>query len=79
MVLGLYQEVALRHDFPEHQLQRGAIAVLIDTVPYPTDGEPVYMLEVFSAVGESIRVVAVPQAAVAPLRVDQVLAVRELA
>jgi hypothetical protein len=34
------------------------------------------VLEVFNALGESIAVVSVPVSAIAPLRADQVLAVR---
>ena len=79
MKLELYQRVALRRDVPEHQFQCGDVATLIDYVPYPGGGEDGCVLEVFNAIGESIRVAVVPGSAVEPLRADEVLAVRPLA
>ena len=79
MSLPLYERVALRRDVPEHDLKRGDVAVLIDSVPHPEGGEPGCVLEVFNALGESIAVVAVPESDVESLRADEVLAVRPLA
>ena len=45
----------------------------------PAGGENGAVLEVFNAIGESIAGVTVPCSAVAPLRADQVPAVRRLA
>ena len=59
MSLPLYQRVALKRDLPEHNLQRGDVAILVDAVPHPQGGEPGSVLEVFNALGESIAVVAV--------------------
>ena len=78
MSLELYQEVALTHDLPEHQLQAGDVATLIDFVPHPEGGESGCILEVFNAVGESITVIAVPKSAVEALRSDEILTVRSL-
>ena len=72
----LYQEVALVRDVPNENLRSGDVAMLIDYVPHPRGGEEGAVLEVFNAVGESIAVVTVPASAVAPLRSDQVPAVR---
>ena len=74
----LYAEVALTRDISTENLQQGDIAVLIDYVPHPTGGEEGAVLEIFNAVGESIAVVTVPGSAIAPLRADQVPAVRSL-
>ena len=79
MKLERHQRVALKRDFPEYQLQRGDIVTLIDYVPHPNGEEEGCVLEVFNAVGESIRVVAVPASAVEPLRADEVMTVRPLA
>ena len=79
MDLELYQQVALRRDFPEYQLQTGDVATLIDRVPHPTSGEAGCILEVFNAVGESIAIVAVPITAVEPLRSNEILTVRQWA
>lgn len=77
--LELHKEVALLHNIPGTQLRAGDVAVLVDIVPHPAGGEEGAVLEVFNAIGESIAVVTVPCAAVAPLRADQVPAVRRLA
>lgn len=74
----LYQEVALTQDIAEEQLRAGDVATLVDTVPHPAGGEEGAVLEVFNAVGESIAVVTVPLSAIAPLRADQIPAVRSL-
>lgn len=74
----LYSEVALIRDLPAKKLKQGDVAVLIDYIPHPTGGEEGAVLEIFNAVGESIAVVTVPSSAIAPLRADQVPAVRPL-
>jgi hypothetical protein len=72
----LYDKVALTRDLPAEELKQGDVAVLIDYVSHPTGGEEGAVLEIFNAVGESIAVVTVPGSAIAPLRADQVPAVR---
>ena len=76
MKLELYQEVSLVRDVAEENLFAGDIATLVDYVPHPSRGETGAVLEIFNAIGESIAVVTVPASAIAPLRADQVLAVR---
>lgn len=61
MNLELYQEVALTRNFPEYQLKQGDLATLVDFVPHPNGGEIGCILEVFNAVGESLKVVTVPK------------------
>ncbi|HBE17946.1 MAG TPA: DUF4926 domain-containing protein [Cyanobacteria bacterium UBA11149] len=75
----LYQEVALTRDFPEYELKAGDIATLIDFVDHPSGGEKGCVLEVFNAVGESLRAIAVPISTVEALRPDEILTVRSLA
>jgi hypothetical protein len=79
MTIELYQEVALTRDLPEHGLRSGDVAMLVDFVPHPTNGEEGCVLEVFNAIGESIVVIAVPISAVEILRQDEILSVRSLA
>lgn len=78
MSLELYHPVALRRDLPEHNLKEGDVATLIDRVPHPSGGEDGYILEVFNAVGESLKVIAVPSSDVKVLRADEILTVRSL-
>lgn len=78
MEMELYQEVALTRDFPEDGLKAGDVAMLIDLVPHPNNGEDGCVLEVFNAIGESFTVVAVPISSVEVLRPDEILTVRTL-
>jgi hypothetical protein len=73
-----YTEVALAEDLPEEDLCRGDVVTIVDRVPGP-GGDTGYLIEVFNAVGQTIKVLAVPAGALAPLAPDQVLAVRPLA
>lgn len=73
MDLELYKEVALTQDIPEHQLQIGDVATLIDFVPHPGDGETGCVLEVFNAVGKAIAVVVVPRSAIKALQAHEIL------
>ncbi|HEY9878867.1 MAG TPA: DUF4926 domain-containing protein [Leptolyngbyaceae cyanobacterium] len=79
MTLELYQEVALTRDLSEYELRAGDIATLIDFVPHPNGEEEGCVLEVFNAVGESLKVIAVPVSTVEALRSDEILSVRSLA
>ncbi len=75
----LYEEIALTRDIPEESLRAGDVATVVDYVPHPAQGEEGAVLEVFNALGESIALITVPVSAIAPLRADQVPAVRTLA
>lgn len=77
--MDLYQEVALTRDLPEHRLMTGDVAMLVDLVPHPGDGEEGCVLEVFNAIGESIAVITAPLSCIEILRSDEILAVRPLA
>jgi hypothetical protein len=75
----LYQRVALKRDLPEHGLKKGDVAVVVDYVPHPEEGEEGCVLEVFNALGESIAVLARPMSEVEALHADEILSVRPLA
>jgi hypothetical protein len=76
--LELYKEVALTKDIPTENLRKGDVATLVDIVRHPAGGEDGAVLELFNAIGESIGVTVVPISAIAPLRSDQMPAVRQL-
>jgi hypothetical protein len=78
MAIELYQEVTLTRDLPEYELKSGDLATVVDFVPHPSGGEDGCVLEVFNAVGESLRVIAVPMSAVEPLSANEILTVRSL-
>jgi hypothetical protein len=77
--LPLYERVALRRDFPEHDLKKGDVAVLLDYVPHPGGGEDGCVLEVFNALGDSIAVATVKESEIESLQANEVLAIRRLA
>lgn len=79
MGIALFETVALRSDLPVFGLKRGDLAVVNDCVPHPAGGEDGLVLEVFSALGESLMTVVVAESEVEPLQADEVLAVRHLA
>jgi Domain of unknown function (DUF4926) len=78
MTLELYQEIALTRDLPDYELRTGDIATLVDLVAHPSGGEEGCVLEVFNAVGESLKVIVVPVSAVEALRPDAILTIRSL-
>lgn len=63
----LYQHVALAEDFPEYNLKKGDVAVLVEYVPGPQGTGDGCVLEVFNEAGESIKVVTVPQSSIISL------------
>jgi hypothetical protein len=77
MEFGLYIDMALTCDVPEHRLKRGDIVKLVDRHVAP-DGTQGYSIEVFNAVGDTIAVTAVPAVALEALREDEVLCARAL-
>lgn len=76
MNLELYQEIALIQDVPEYEMYQGDIATVIDFIPHPDGGETGCTLEIFNAVGESIKVITVPISAVKPLTRNDILTTR---
>jgi len=79
MVLNLYDRVALKVALPGQDVRPGDVATLVEFVDHPTGGPRGCVLEFFNAVGESLRVVTVPESAIEPLRADEMPAVRPLA
>jgi hypothetical protein len=75
----LFEQVALREDVPEQHLRAGVVATIVEFVPHPAGGEDGCVLEVFSAVGESIAIVDLPLSAIEPLNSNEVWAVRPFA
>lgn len=77
MNIELYEEITLTCDIPQHQLKQGDIATLVDFVPHPTGGETGCILEIFNALGESLRVVTVPISAIKSLTSEDILTSRK--
>lgn len=78
MTFPLYTDVALAHDLPEKRLLRGDLVRLVDH-HVARDGTSGYSAEVLGAKGQTLAVIAVPEAALESLRDDEVLSVRALA
>ena len=77
MTFELFTRVALREDFPQHQLHRNDVATVVDHHPV-AEGEDGYSLEVFNAVGETIAVMVVAESQIEPLMKNEVLHIRVL-
>ena len=79
MKLALYQEIALNRDFPDYNLCKGDLAMLIDYVSHPEQGEDGAILEVFNALGDTISVVTVPVSSIDALQPNDIPSIRRLA
>lgn len=79
MKLELYQEVALKRDFPDYNLHQGDMATLIDYVPHPEQGEEGAILEVFNALGDMVSVITVPISSIDALQPQDIPSIRRLA
>jgi len=77
MTLELFTRVALREDFPHHQLCLGDVITIVDRHPV-SDGEDGCSLEVFNAVGDAIAVLVVSASQIEPLTKNEVLHIRGL-
>jgi len=77
-MIPLYEQVALTRDIDEHGLRRGDVATLVDRVPHPHHREEGAVLEIFNALGESIKTVVVDDSDIEPLQAHEVFAVRSL-
>lgn len=74
----LYSEVVVNRDIPEADVKRGDLALFVERLHHPAGGEDGAVLEIFNALGDSLRIVTVPLAAIERLQEDQVPAVRPL-
>ena len=75
MKLPIYSEAALNCDLAEQGLRRGDVVKLVDELNAP-DGTPSYAVEVLNALGDTVKVTALPGWALQALRVDEILCVR---
>ncbi len=78
-MLKLHQQAALTADLPDRGLKRGDVGTVVEILPHPQGGVRGVMLEVFSAVGDTIAVVTVPETQLEALSADEVWSVRRMA
>lgn len=79
MALNLYDRVAVNVALAGQDVRPGDVATLLEFVDHPSGGPRGCVLEFFNALGESLRVITVPENTIEPLRADEVFAVRPLA
>jgi hypothetical protein len=77
MKYALFTEMALSRDLPEHGLRRGDVVRIIDDHLCP-GGREGYSVEVCSAVGDTIAVTPVEEAALEPLKSDEIFTIRRM-
>jgi hypothetical protein len=75
----LYKEASLTADVPSHGLKAGDVGTVVELLPHPQGGPRGVILEIFSALGDTVAVVTVSETQVEPLSDDEVWAVRRLA
>jgi len=74
MNIELYKEAVLTIDIPDERLKAGDVGTVVEILPHPTAGPRGAILEVFSAVGNTLAVVTVPESAIEPLSDDESMA-----
>ena len=77
MKYALFTEMALSRDLPEHGLRSGDVVRLIDDYQDP-GGCGGYCVEVCNAVGDTIAVTEVDEAALEPLDSDEIFTIRRM-
>jgi Domain of unknown function (DUF4926) len=77
MKYALFTEMALSRDLPEHGLRSGDVVRLIDDHQSPGGCEG-YCVEVCNAVGDTIVVTEVEEAALEPLDSDEIFTIRRM-
>jgi hypothetical protein len=78
MTYELYSQIALKEDIQEHELKRGDVARVVETIPPESANPTSYVLEVFNALGESMNVIIVTANQIEPLQNDEYFAVRHM-
>ena len=77
MTFDLFNEVAVDRDVPDEGLRCGDVATVVDYFAF-ANGEEGYALEVFNALGQTLKVVVVPRSALKPLSEADVWSVRAI-
>jgi Domain of unknown function (DUF4926) len=77
MKYALFTEMALSRDLPEHGLRRGDVVRIIDDHLCP-GGREGYSIEICNAVGDTVAVTAVEEAALEPLKSDEIFTIRRM-
>lgn len=72
-----FSEVALARDIPDEGLRRGDVATVVERL-HSADGEDGYAVELFNAVGQTLKVVILPASALKALSEEDIWAVRAL-
>lgn len=76
MTFKLFTKAVLRHDIPQHSLQKGDVVTIVEIHQSASTQEAGYSVEVFNATGETIAVVTLPESHLEPLRNTEILHVR---
>jgi Domain of unknown function (DUF4926) len=77
MKYALFTEMALSRDLPEYGLRRGDVVRLLNDYLCP-GGREGYSIEVCNAVGDTITVTEVEEAALEPLGSDEIFTIRRM-
>ncbi len=74
----LYTNVAFSENIPQHGIEKGDVATIVDFHPSANNNEDGYSLEVFNAIGQTIAIVVVGESKIELLKDNEILHVRQL-
>lgn len=72
----LYQQVVLSQALPEHNLEKGDVATIVEIIE--KENKTRYVLEIFDVNGETLKVIVVPESDISAVKPHSVVNYREL-
>lgn len=79
MKFELYSEILFNQDIPAYSIRKGDIGTIVDYFPsnLPSN-EDGYSIEIFDALGDTLKVVFVDESKLSAIKHNAVLSVREI-
>ena len=77
MTFELFTRAVLRIDIPFYSLKTGDVVTIVDAHSGTSTQEQGYSVEVFSATGDTLAVVTLPESSLEPLKNSEILHVRQ--
>jgi hypothetical protein len=72
----LYQQVVLSRALPEHNLEKGDVAIIVEIIENET--KTGYVLEIFDVNGEALKVIVVSESDISEVKPHSIVNYREL-
>ena len=79
MKFKLYTEIAFNQDILEYSILKGDIGTLVEYHKANNNiNEDGYTIEIFNALGDTLKVITVPESKISAIKHNSVLSVREI-